>query len=112
MMNLKQERIFNENGKYFKELWDLYQSSFPANEKRSLEAHKQLFKHPAYHLDVFYNTSFVAFISAWRYPNFAYLEHFAVSETVRSGGFGSKVLQLWIAQQSAPIILEIEPVED
>ncbi|EML1934449.1 GNAT family N-acetyltransferase [Providencia vermicola] len=90
----------------------LYDSAFPAHEKRSYQGRQSILSHEDYYLYYFSdNGIFIGFIGSWRVDDFFYVEHLAVSSALRGQGYGQKVIQLF-AKQVNNIILEIDPVID
>lgn len=51
----------------------------------------------------------VGLITAWSFPGFTYIEHFAVLSSRRGSGIGAKVLKMFVRQQHVPVVLEVEP---
>lgn len=52
----------------------------------------------------------VGLLTRWRFAAFSYVEHFAVSPTLRGGGLGAAALALLReAEGERPIVLEVEP---
>ena len=51
-------------------------------------------------------------LTTWHFDEFTYIEHFAIDPTLRSQGYGSMVMRIFIRQQEKPIILEAEPPTD
>ena len=88
----------------------IYESSFPEDERRDFSQMK-LFSEKApfvFNLIKAAEEQVIGMISLWNFDSFAYIEHFAVSETVRGMGTGSEVLQLLKSKTQKPIILEVE----
>lgn len=102
--------ILQEN--QFEELFRLMEESFPTDEYRPYQLQQSLLSHPHYQIYVYKKDGkLVAFLAVWEGPNFIFLEHFAVKESFRNGGLGSKLLQTFVKQQTKPILLEIERPE-
>ncbi len=59
-------------------------------------------------LEIFDDNSPVGFISLWSFPEFLYIEHFAIDVNCRSHGYGSLVLQKIKDEYKKPVILEAE----
>lgn len=93
----------------FEELYQLIKESFPNSEYRPYEKQRALLFHPDYQVYIYEeNHELAAVFATWEGPDFIFLEHFAVKESFRNGGLGSKLLQAFIKQQVKPIVLEIE----
>lgn len=90
----------------------LYDSAFPAYEKRSFQGRQLILNHQDYYLYYFTeNEVFIGFVECWKINDFYYVEHFAISSNLRGNGYGQKILQL-LSKQVNNIILEIDPVID
>lgn len=103
-------RISYKN-KYFADVESLYVEAFPADERRDIEAFRQIAAcNPAFAVDVFVgdNEEFLGFFTTWTWDDLRYGEHFAVRQDRRGGGIGSKALQAVIADDPRPLILEVE----
>lgn len=89
--------------------WNLYESSFPAIEKRTVEEQAlTLQKEPYTFMTCHEESTFIGIITFWNIDGFTYIEHFAVNETLRGQNYGSKVLNHFIKKYKN-IFLEIEP---
>lgn len=96
----------------FENLYQLIENSFPSDEYRPYQTQRALLSHPHYQIYVYEKDHELgAFFATWNGPNFIFLEHFAVKESFRNGGLGSKLLQEFFKQQTKPVVVEIEPPE-
>lgn len=90
----------------------LYEKSFPEEERRdSHEWHDYWLNRERFSIDAILTDGdvFAGFISYWQFDDFIYVEHFALSPTLRGNGIGGKVLEHFISQfQTRPILLEVE----
>ncbi len=98
----------------FKKAWQLYTETFPKNERRDLEIHEFLMKNtPAFHCEVLLqNKQFLGLLFWWKFEQLSFIEHFAISPTLRNKGIGQIVLQNFITETKIPIILEVEPAHN
>lgn len=90
----------------------LYDSAFPRYEQRSYSGRQKVLVHDDYHL--YYLTDdeeFVGFIGSWKINDYFYIEHLAISPTLRGQGYGQKVLKQFCFEVNN-VILEIDPVID
>lgn len=87
----------------------LYNSAFPADERRDVELLKKLIdnEHFEFHYLIDEN-ELAGFISIWQLTDFVYVEHFAVFPQLRSSGIGSRVIRKVSDSYNIPVILEIE----
>ena len=89
----------------------LYESAFPAIERRDSNAWKQMWKeNPLFHIDeiLLTDNTFAGFITYWDFTDFVYVEHFATMPQVRNQGIGKKVIEALKQKISPPIVLEVE----
>ena len=91
-----------------------YTASFPIDERRSFDLIKELIvNNPTFNLYTFEKAGqYLGFITIWEFPNFLYVEHFAIESTQRSGGIGSLTLSKLMESATKPFILEVEPPLD
>jgi len=92
----------------------LYKRAFPTNERAPLWLllHKAA-KGKLQFNSLYDNASWIGLISTSAYKDIVYVIYFAIDDTYRSGGFGSKVLTA--LKESNPdkrIVLTIEPLND
>lgn len=108
-----EKRIKSIKEEEFSDFWDLYESSFPMIEKRTIEQEEVILANSFYHLDVFYDEdNFIGFLSYWEFDAYLYVEHFAINNIFRGCGFGNTLLRQLINRTKKVIILEIDPVVD
>jgi len=90
----------------------LYQSAFPAIERRDAAEHLRVMKKEDYHFDlIMQNEQFCGVMLYWETADFIFLEHFATLPELRGQGIGSAALSL-LKAKGKPVILEIEPPAD
>lgn len=87
----------------------IYLDSFPDNERREWKEMQQLLVHPLFRIfRIIENSTFIGFITFWKWPEFLFIEHFAVKETARGQGIGTRIMKQIIEQAPCTIILEVE----
>lgn len=90
----------------------LYEKSFPEEERRdSREWHDYWLKRENFSIRAILTDEsvFAGFISYWQFEECIYVEHFAISPTLRGNGIGGIALEHFISQYpSLPILLEVE----
>ena len=98
----------------FDEIYDLMEEAFPESEYRTYENQKKLFEKKEYKVITEKNEDgeIIAFLAYWKFKEFYFIEHIAVSSKCRGGGIGSKIMRRFIESANMPIILEIEPPID
>lgn len=96
----------------FDKVYKIIDESFPSDERRSYDGQKKLFEEDEYRVFALYDGEDVtAFIALWDFEDFAYIEHFAVSEKCRNGGIGAKMLAEILKIFNKTVCLEVEPPE-
>ncbi|AZQ58302.1 GNAT family N-acetyltransferase [Maribacter sp. MJ134] len=104
-----QLNLNNIDDDYFASAWGLYEEAFPVYERRTLEAQSCLLENPIYKFDVFIEKNvFIGFVMWWDFEDFQYIDHFAVTKSLRSKGYGAKILEDFIKGNSNPTLLEVE----
>lgn len=88
----------------------LLTDAFPPEEHRDLEDQKGMTqKESIFNACVIKEDDrFIGILTYWMFDNFVYIEHFATDSQVRNGGYGSKILSLFISSLSLPLVLEVE----
>lgn len=90
----------------FPALYQLLEESFPADEYRSFADQEHLLSNPRYTLWITPEKD--ALLSIWKFEDFAFIEHFAVSVQLRNQGLGTKLLHWALSTLSCPAVLEAE----
>lgn len=97
----------------FDEIFPLLEAAFPENELREKERQKAMLEEPCYRLyGVWKDGGFAAVLAVWEIEDFLYIEHFAVKEEHRNGGYGGMLLDAFCAAHGRPMVLEVEEPED
>lgn len=97
----------------FDEIFPLLEAAFPATELRIREDQHKLLQEERYHLyGVRKDGVFAAVFATWEIDDFLYIEHFAVKEECRNGGYGGKLLDILLEEKGRPMVLEVEVPED
>lgn len=104
------ERITEDT---FDEIFPLLESAFPVTELREKDRQKAMLAEECYRLyGVKKDGVFAAVFATWEIEDFLYIEHFAVREDCRNGGYGGKLLDLLLEKKGCPMVLEVEVPED
>ena len=90
----------------FPALYKLIRRSFPPDEYRPENAQLALMDDPRYTL--WTTEDRPALISVWQFPDFAFIEHFAVAPECRNQGLGARILRHLLSSLSCPVCLEAE----
>ncbi len=97
----------------FDGMFSIMEKSFPEDERRPYSEQKELLKNEYYNVYVEKeNGSVIGFISVWGFPEFLYIEHFAVAPDYRNRGIGEKLVNYVSSLYDKTICLEVEPPED
>ena len=106
---MKQVKLENLSDTFFQMAWELYEGSFPLEERRLKDAQARVMKNPDYNFDIVINNKqFIGFILWWDFEAIRYVEHFATSPQQRNKGFGKLILEKFIKSNDKPILLEVE----
>ena len=102
-------RLVSITEEAFDRVYDKMVTAFPYEERRDRSDQKDCIgKEYFSFLEIFDDNSPVGFISLWSFPEFLYIEHFAIDVNCRSHGYGSLVLQKIKDEYKKPVILEAE----
>lgn len=94
------------------EAWELYEKSFPYNERWSEEAYDRAFGDPNFEADgIWRGGEFIGILFHWGADGYRYVEHLAVSPALRGQNMGSAALSAF-CRKVGRVILEIDPPED
>ena len=99
--------------KTFDEIFPLLEAAFPVTELRLKEDQRKLLQEECYRLyGVRKGGGFAAVFATWEIEDFLYIEHFAVKEEYRNGGYGGSLLDALLKEKGRPMVLEVEVPED
>lgn len=97
----------------FDEIFPLLEAAFPVTELRVREDQRRLLEEECYRLcGVRKDGRFAAVFAFWEIDDFLYIEHFAVKEEFRNGGYGGTLLDRLLEEKGKPMVLEVEVPED
>lgn len=108
---LKFHRLLSTSDSLFERFSELFQSSFPVNERRPLESLKKIIsdEHDVYCDAVLKDIVFVGLLVYWDFSDFVYVEYLAVNPDIRGGGIGARILSQLKDCVRRPVVLEVEP---
>lgn len=112
---IKLHCITSQASPYWDSLVSVYLDAFPIDEQRPVESIARLLTddtHFVAYALIDDTQRFLGLLTAWHFSTFTYIEHFALSPTLRSQGYGTEALQTFLKSTSAPIVLEVEPPVD
>jgi len=106
-------KIDNIESEEFERAWEIYESSFKIDEKRTIELQREIMKNTNYSFLAFIeNKDVTALLANWDFKNFSFIEHFAVKNEVRRKKIGTKLLQNFLQKGKEKLILEVEIPHD
>ena len=102
-------RFIDVNEKTFNTVFDKMKTAFPYEERRDCFDQKECLKNKYFKfLEIYDDDIAVGFTALWIFDAFVFIEHIAIDEDKRGGGYGSKAIELIKTTYSKPIILEAE----
>lgn len=105
-------RINSKDDKYFDDAMNVYQSSFPIFEQRTMKDQIDALEDNRYYCTVICdNDIFIGLLFYWKFENYIYIEHLAISPNLRGQNYGSKILTVF-CKENPNTILEIDPPID
>lgn len=109
---MKQLELLSKNE--FEEVFKIMEESFPIDERREKSGQEKILSDSYYRLYGYKReTHIAAFFAVWEFPEFSFIEHFAVEKSSRNLGIGAKLLQELLGMIKKPVVLEVElPVEE
>ncbi|WP_034234380.1 GNAT family N-acetyltransferase [Arenibacter certesii] len=106
---MEYSRLSSISASHFMEAWQLYESSFPQEERRTLEVQEKIMQNAEYNFEVvFSGDRMLGFILWWGFKDVVFVEHFATSPELRGQGYGKIILQEFLKRGKRPVILEVE----
>ena len=105
-------RLKNADSFYFADAWNLYEKSFPENEKRTLKEQKIILNNDLYHAKaIIKDEKFIGILFYWVFCEYAFVEHFALDVYCQGKSYGTKILNEFLDKYEN-VVLEIEPIVD
>ncbi len=102
-------RFIDVNEKTFDMVFDKMTAAFPYEERRDCFDQKKCLKNKYFKFfEIYDGNTAVGFTALWVFENFVFIEHIAIDEDKRGGGYGSKAIELIKEKYNKPIILEAE----
>ena len=105
---------FGLRGREYDRIWEIMQEAFPPAERRSRTGMDRVMADPAFTLSVYRDETGepAAFLTSWQLEGFRFVEHFAVSASLRGRGMGGRMLRAFLESGAGPVVLEVEPPEN
>ena len=93
----------------YKELYVIYEKSFPESERRNFEEFFSLVNNNAFGFYyLLQDNELLGFYTQWIFSNFYYIEHLAINEQYRCKGFGSQLTGLIVSTSPKLLVIEVE----
>lgn len=95
---------------HFRQAWAIYEESFPVDERRPLAEHLQTLSDSRYTFKSLLDDggTVVGVLGYWRFEQFTFLEHIAISSACRGSGIGTSTVKGLLDASPLPLILETE----
>ena len=104
------KKITTTDSPLFPPLDALYTHAFPWHEQRELPAKQRALNDPHYALEAWFDGElFIGMSGTWAFNGYIYIEHLAVDGSLRSQGYGKRLLGQ-ILERAPKTILEIDPL--
>ena len=78
----------------FKESWEIYEYSFPTDERRGIEKQKEVLNQEEYSFSSIKDEDTVTgMIATWDFDTISFIEHIAIKKECRGKGIGTKIMK-------------------
>lgn len=106
-------RINSKDDKYFNDAMKIYQTSFPIFEQRTMKNQIEVLENKEYYSTIICeNNILIGLLFYWKYGKYTYIEHLAISPSLRGKNYGSKILKIF-CEDNKNTILEIDnPIDE
>lgn len=105
-------RVEPNDTERWNKVWNLYEASFPAVERRHIEDHIKAYTDERFFpLSAWEGDQLIGLMFFWEWDTYRYLEHLAVNPELRGHGYGSQLLR-YLHDSEYTIILEIDPLNN
>ncbi|WP_291564018.1 MULTISPECIES: GNAT family N-acetyltransferase [unclassified Clostridium] len=105
-------RINSSDNNYFDDVMNIYKVSFPIFEQRTIKDQMDVLKDDKYNcMAVCESNKLVGILLYWDLDNCKYIEHLAISPSIRGKNYGSRILKEF-CENNETIVLEIDPPVD
>ena len=105
-------RFENVNEETFSAVYEKMCATFPLEERRDYVDQQKCMNDERFcFFEIYDNEIAVGFISLWNLSGFVFIEHIAIDPDKRSGGYGSKAIELVKETYKKAVILEAEAPE-
>lgn len=106
-------RLTDTSHHLFKEAWELYEQSFPMEERRPKAWQTDILPHSSYYFElVLQEEALIGLLLWWSFEEVRYIEHFATVPVLRGRGYGKLILEAFVSRDERPVLLEVEPPQN
>ncbi|MDO6390759.1 GNAT family N-acetyltransferase [Pontibacter sp. BT731] len=103
-------RLTNTSHHLFEQAWELYEQSFPVEERRPLHWQLEIMPHASYHFElILQKDALVGILLWWSFKEIRFIEHFATAPNLRGRGYGRLILEAFASRSTRHVLLEVEP---
>lgn len=107
MIFLTKNNFYNTN--QVKIIRDIYESSFPIDERRDFNLIQEILNDKRFIFNVIKkNNKIIGILSSWKFDKFTYIEHFAICKEHRNKGLGTETLNIILSTTKNLIVIEVE----
>lgn len=107
---LNSERVTSTDSAHFPAIDALYGRAFRGTSSVKPRLSSQALDNPHYELEAWFDDGqFIGLSGCWRFADYRYVEHLAIDDTLRSRGYGKRLLAE-ILQRAPLTVLEIDPL--
>jgi ribosomal protein S18 acetylase RimI-like enzyme len=95
--------------KLLNDLKEIYENSFPVDERRDFEKLVNLENNPLFSFFYFYNNNVLSgLFTQWIFNDFCYIEHLAIREDLRDKGIGTLLMKYLTSEIKQLLVIEVE----
>ena len=107
-------KITPSDSKLWEQVWRLYIDSFPEWERRRISSHGRATEEDDFNTYIALDDgNLMGLIFYWKNNDFIYVEHLAITSSMRGKSFGSRIIEELIDEYPGySILLEIDPPTD
>lgn len=107
------KRIKSKDDKYFNNTMEIYKTSFPIFEQRTMSNQIEVLEDKEYYSTIICeNNALVGLLFYWKYEKYAYIEHLAIAPNLRGKNYGSKILKRFCEYNKYTILEIDEPIDE
>lgn len=106
-------KINRNDKKSLRKIEKIYETSFHINERRNFKDVLVLIDNTSFNFNaIIFEEEIIGLFFYWTFPEFIYIEHFAIDESYRGNKIGSYILNKFLMIHEKQIILEVDLPSD